>query len=248
MNDFELRVARLEGALEVLRDEMARVDARINKNKTQEGRYDKFLRTVNAFSAIIAGTLVACVAYFLTDSVNHALQQHQIEVASGQAMQILTATLRDSHVEKPAAEAAALSLASAFGNDAAITLIMELEDGNEITIPAAEKALRALGLKNPAPTCELVAKVVLNNSRLFSLRTHETAIRLLGDLGCPNAAQTLHQYRTFLASVAARNLQNPIDEYSKVFGSEPAIDQGGIRDLTNTLDNELTLIQAQTAR
>jgi ankyrin repeat protein len=246
MSDIATRLASLESELEALHNELARIQDKIDRGTPEEGLFDKMLKVLSATSTIIAGVIVVVVGYFLTDSVNHALQQHQIEVSSGQAMEQLLEKLRDPRAAKNDADATAITLASAFGNDAAVALIMELEDGNEVTVPAAEKGLRALALKDQTPTCNLLVKVLTNESRLFSWRTHEAAVRLIGDLDCPNAKGTLAEYKAELASIGARNAQEPLAEYQKIFAPEPPVDEGSVKELSDQLDKEIALVQVHS--
>lgn len=246
MSEIATRIVSLESELEALRNELTLIQGRIDRGTPEEGLFDKALKVLSATSTIIAGVIVVVVGYFLTDSVNHALQQHQIEISSGQAMEQLLEKLRDPRAAKNNADATAITLASAFGNDAAVSLIMELEDGNEVTVPAAEKGLRALALKDQAPTCNLLVKVLTNESRLFSWRTHKVAVRLVGDLDCPDAKGTLAEYKAALASIRARNVREPLAEYQKIFASEPAVDEGSIKELSDQLDREIALVQVHS--
>jgi hypothetical protein len=165
--------------------------------KTPRGWLDVF----QALSPLITPVLVALVGFVLVERVNVTLRQRQADLASGEAISKLVSTLRDPTVELKAADGAALTLA-AYGGDAVLPLISVLEYGSDVTTAAAGKGLRVLGLMHRDATCRGLGQVVDNRTRLFKWTTHQTAIVLIGELGCRDQREDLRRYKTLLDGAA----------------------------------------------
>jgi hypothetical protein len=82
-------------------------------------------------------------------------------------------------------------------------LVTTLATGDEVRRPAAERALRAVGLTAPEAVCLPLVKVVDNRSGRFTWLTHLSSLRLLGDLECDQARPALSRYRQLLAAVTS---------------------------------------------
>jgi len=246
MESLETRLARVEGMMSAT---LARLGEEAGKAPTPAPAPPRkgVLDVVQAFGPIVSGLLVALVAYVLTGSVTQILEERRVELSFGQAMQPLLVKLRDSKADRIEAEATALTLAVAFGKDAALPLLSELQTGTEVSVPAAEKALQALGLNHRQPTCDVLARAVGNRTRLFSWTTQRTAARLLADLDCQHAVPTLAAYRAFLVSLAAQPPERALEEYRQAVRDEPPVSIGTLAELRAAIDQALRLLDRQRA-
>lgn len=177
----EARLARLEEAVA----------------KLQPKRKDVWEK-LQALGPIVSGVLVAVVGYWLTGSVNNAIQRQQLQLSNVKEMRDLLGQLNTADADQ--AEAAALTL-SAFGRPAVPAVMGALAAGGEVRAPAAERALRAIGLNDPDAVCEPARKVVDNRTARFTWLAHLAALRLLGDLECRGARASVEAYARALAAL-----------------------------------------------
>jgi hypothetical protein len=177
----EARLARLEEALQ----------------KVQPKRKDRWEK-LQAVTPLLSGILVAVVGYFLTGSVNNAIQRQQLHLSNVKEMRDLLGQLNTADIDQ--ADAAAFTL-SAFGRPAVPAVMGALLAGGEVRAPAAEKALRAIGFDDPSAVCEPARKVVDNRTARFSWLAHLSAIRLLGDLECRDARTSVEAYARALGGI-----------------------------------------------
>jgi hypothetical protein len=185
---------------------------------------------LQAVGPLIAGVLVAIVGYFLTGSVNNAIQRQQLQLSNVREMRELLAQLNT-----PEAESAAFTL-SAFGRPAVPALVAALAAGGDPRAPAAESALRAIGLDDPGAVCTAARKIIDNRTALFSWLAHLSAIRLLRDVECPGARASLEAYSQALGAV-----QKPSDlaAFASRFAPDPALDLDGVGQLKSEIDRTL---------
>jgi len=155
---------------------------------------------LQAVTPLLAGILLAFVSYFLTGSVNNAIQRGQLQLSNVKEMRDLLAQLDTA--DATAADSAAFTL-SAFGRPAVPPLIAALLAGGDVRMPAAERSLRAIGLNDPAAVCGPIRRVIDNRTGRFSWLAHLSTIRLLGDLECRDARTSLEAYSRSLALVKA---------------------------------------------
>ena len=74
--------------------------------------WDKLEILFGPILSFVSALVVITIAYFVKDSVDNALRERQLEIASAEAMQPLIAKLRTLTVPLEDAQAAALSLAA----------------------------------------------------------------------------------------------------------------------------------------
>jgi hypothetical protein len=135
-------------------------------------------------------------------------------------------------VTPESAQATALTI-GAFGRPAVGPLVTTLATGDEIRRPAAERALRALGLTDSAAVCGPLVRIVDNRSGRFTWLTHLSALRLIGDLECGDARPALARYREVLAAVAS---PDQLARLGPVFDQSVPTDMDSVQQLLGELD------------
>lgn len=155
---------------------------------------------LQAVSGLLSGVLVAVVGFFLTNTVNRAVQDRQMQFSSAKDMQELLGRLTDPSKTPQDKETTALIVAN-WGKFALQPLINQLQ-GELNTSLAAEAGLHAIARSDPASTCAAMVAVLDNRTRLFPWPTHLAAIRVLADCSCPRAIPALERYRSLLNSRA----------------------------------------------
>jgi hypothetical protein len=160
---------------------------------------------------IIVAVLGALLAYYLTGYFQQtldlrklelevqklALEQRKTDLSGIGQMRELIGQLYKDGITPREAEAIALSLA-AFGDLAAPPLIHAIETGSPNRRTGAEVGLAAAALAAPDPVCGTLARVIDNRTALFNWQTHESAIRLLGQLGCRNQRLSVEAFGRLL--------------------------------------------------
>ena len=198
--------------------------------KLQPKRKDNWEKA-QAIAPLVAGLLVAVVSYFLTGSVNNAIQRQQLQLSNVKEMRDLLAQLDTA--ESNQADSAAFTL-SAFGRPAVSPLMAALLAGGEVRAPAAERALRAIGLNDAAAVCAPARKVLDNRTGRFSWLAHLSVIRLLGDLECRDALASVESYSRALDLVKS---QADVSTFASRVDPDPPLDLAAVGQL-----------QAETAR
>ena len=198
--------------------------------KLQPKRKDGWEK-LQALTPLVSGVLLAFVGYFLTGSVNNAIQRQQLQLSNVKEMRELLAQLETADSNQ--AEVAGFTL-SAFGRPAVPPLMAALLSGGEVRAPAAERALRAIGLNDAGAICEPARRVFDNRTGRFSWIAHLAAIRLLGDLECHEARASVEAYAQALEKV-----RSPADvtAFASRVDDEPPLDFAAVGQL-----------QAETAR
>lgn len=176
-----------------LEDRIAKIEEQMEKQQKKKKKPKDFWDKLQAVSSLISGLVVVIVAYFLTGSVNQALQERQLELSNLTAMRELMVKLGSPDISLPDAEATTITLA-AFGKYAVVPLINQLQSERDIKVLAAEKGLRVLSLTHRAEVCESLMAILKNRTRLFTWQTHRRAIGLIGDINCVPAKPLLEQY------------------------------------------------------
>jgi hypothetical protein len=160
---------------------------------------------------IIVAVLGALLAYALTGYFQQtldlrkleleveklALEQRKTDLSGIGQMRELIAQLYKDGITPQEAQAIALSLA-AFGDLAVPPLIHAIETGSPNRRTGAEVGLAAAALAAPDPVCATLARVIDNRTALFTWQTHESAIRLLGQLGCQNQRLSVEAFGRLL--------------------------------------------------
>jgi hypothetical protein len=185
--DRDARLSRLEEAVKKLQP------------KKKDG-WEK----LQAAAPLISGLLVVIFGFILTGSVNNAIQRQQLQLSNVKEMRELLAQL--SSADEDVADSAAFTL-SAFGRPAVPALMSALAAGGDVRAPAAEQALRAIGLGDPVAVCEPTRKLLDSRSGLVSWIAYLSALRLLADVECGGARASVQAFATALE----RTSQKPDD-------------------------------------
>ncbi|HUS07274.1 MAG TPA: hypothetical protein VMZ52_13290 [Bryobacteraceae bacterium] len=165
---------------------------RVSKlEKKPKDAWDKFA----SLSSLLSGLVIAVVAYFLTGSVNNALQERQLQFSNAKEMQELLSRMADPKTLIPDKESTALVLAN-FGRYAIAPLLNEIESGQEGRMTAGERGLQAIGFSDPTNACRELRRVVEKPSRIFHWYTHAAVIRLLRDGDCRDVLPVLQRYQS----------------------------------------------------
>jgi hypothetical protein len=159
---------------------------------------------IGALAPFVSGALVAVVGYFLTDSVNTALKREQLTLSNVTEMRALLLALEGP---KPEEWRAAAFTLSAFGAPAVPPLVSALTTADEVRAPIIEASLRGVGLSTPGAVCPPMVAVLDNRTGRYTYLMHQSAIRLIGDLGCREAAPVLTRYASVVAAaISSGNL------------------------------------------
>lgn len=143
--------------------------------------------------------VIAIVGWFVTDAVRTGLERQQLQLANASGMSELLVKLLGPDITNVEARATASTLA-AFGAPAVAPLVTSLADADDVRTPAIEGALRAIGLNDPKAVCGPLISVLENRTGRFSWLMHRSAIRVIGDVRCRDAAALLRQYSARLAA------------------------------------------------
>jgi hypothetical protein len=150
-----------------------------------------------AWIQAISPILLALVGLYFTDTVRMGFERQQLQLANASGMQGLLVQLLGDKVSQTDARAAASTLA-AFGPPAVAPLVTALADADDVRTPAIEGALRAIGLNNPDAVCRPLLSLLEHQTGRYSWLMHRSAIRVVGDVGCPEARTLLQRYRQAL--------------------------------------------------
>jgi DNA-binding FrmR family transcriptional regulator len=155
---------------------------------------------ISALSPAVTGIVLLLIGYGLKDSVDQAMKREELHLSSVKDMQEALVVLEKPDITKETSVGTSLTLA-AFGHYAVPSLLMVLDNGDEVRSPAAEEALRAIALNEPQAVCDSMLRVLSNRSRRFIWLTHLAALRLLGDASCDGGTTVLKEYSRALDGV-----------------------------------------------
>lgn len=153
-----------------------------------------------------------------------ALEQRKADLSGIGQMRELIADLYQEGITPADAEAIALSLA-AFGDLAAAPLIHAIETGSPNRRTGAETGLAAAALAAPDQVCATLAQVIDNRTALFNWQTHESALRLLGQLGCRNQRLSVEAFGRLLGRGVA--------------GYRPTVHEDGVPEVNDVIVHRL---------
>lgn len=153
-----------------------------------------------------------------------ALEQRKADLSGIGQMRELIADLYHEGITPADAEAIALSLA-AFGDLAAAPLIHAIETGSPNRRTGAETGLAAAALAAPDRVCATLAQVIDNRTALFNWQTHESALRLLGQLGCRNQRLSVEAFGRLLGGGVA--------------GYRPTVHENGVPEVNDVIVHRL---------
>jgi hypothetical protein len=195
---------------------------------------------LSGLTPIVSGIVLAIIGYYLNDSVNAGFKRQELKLSNVKEMQEQLATLENPATSAKDVEVAALTL-SAFGAPAVGPLVTALFVGDEVRRPAAEIALRAVGLSEPEAVCGPMIKILDNHTGRFSWLTHLTAMRLIGDLECQNAGMVLAEYRAVLHNVVS---PETLPALAAIVADDPRPDVNSARQLMDELERTAKILQA----
>lgn len=159
---------------------------------------------IGALAPFVSGAILAVLGYFLTGSVNTALKREELSLSNVTEMRALLLALEGPKEEEWRAAAFTLS---AFGAPAVPPLVSALTTADEIRTTIVEAALRGIGLSRPEAVCPPMIAALDNRTGRYTYLMHHSAIRLIGDLGCPKSGSVLRRYAAVVASaIASGNL------------------------------------------
>jgi hypothetical protein len=212
---------------------LSRIEQEVKKllPKTKD-RWEK----LQVLMPLTSGLLVVIVGYFLTGSVNTAIQRQQLQLSNVKEMRDLLVQLNTGDTAQ--AEATAFAL-SAFGRPAVPALVAALAAGGEVRAPAAERALRIIGLSDPDAVCPTVGRVLANHSASYPWPAHLSAVRLAGDLECRQARASLEALDRRVNAV-----QRPADLAALAgwAAADPALDLQAVGLLKEQLERTLRIV------
>jgi hypothetical protein len=159
---------------------------------------------LDVLKAILPGVVLAIVGYVLNDTVNHALQEHQLQIDAIKSMQVLTADLQNPKITQAEAQAKAAQLA-AFGKYSVPFFVNVHEIGNEYGALGAEDGLRMVARSEPESVCDRINAVIHNRTGLYHWQTHLAALELIAEVKCAGALTDVKAYESDLDSLATLN-------------------------------------------
>ena len=203
----------------------------------KKGPWDVATLVMPLLSSLISGVALAMVAYWLTGNIELALKRDTLQLAQVKEMQALIAGLTTDKLDTESALPTALTLA-AYGKPAVAPLLALLtEHFDEVRGPAAESALRAIGLAHRDAVCEPIATLARARAGRLAWPVQATLIRLIGDVRCDMARAQLKAMDQRLASVDIADLKAD-------FAPEPTFDKASVRDLRASIKATLRSLEA----
>ena len=165
-----------------------------------------------AWIQAISPILLALVGLYFTDTVRMGFERQQLQLANASGMQGLLVQLLGDKVSQTEARAAASTLA-AFGPPAVAPLVTALADADDVRTPAIEGALRAIGLNDPEAVCGPLLSMLEHQTGRYSWLMYRSAIRVIGDVRCPEARTLLQTYRQALAGGTLKAFDPATEEW-----------------------------------
>jgi len=148
---------------------------------------------------LIPGLVLFLIGYVFLDTAKQKLEERQLGTENAKEVRDLVKELLRDDIDGRTADATALAIA-AFGRYAVVPLVTVLQAGGESRVLAAEKGIRATALLDRSYTCGVLAEVLDNRSRGFTLLVHKNVIRAADRIGCGDdrLRQSLVAYRQLL--------------------------------------------------
>lgn len=202
----------------------------------KKGPWDVATLVMPLVSSLVSGIALALVAYWLTGNIELALKRDTLQLAQVKEMQALIAGLASDKLDSESALPTALTLA-AYGKPAVPPLLALLtERFDEVRGPAAESALRAIGLANRDAVCEPLVTLARARAGRLAWPVQATVIRLIGDVRCDKAVTQLKAMDQRLASV-------DVAELKADFAPEPTFDKASVRDLRASIQGTVRSLE-----
>ncbi len=241
MPSTDVRLLRLEADLERLKPTLAqRIERLEEKVKKGESFGKQLLKLLGqALVPVISGAVILILGYAVKDSVDQALARQQLQLSYATEMQELLEKMSATNATREQVEAAALVLAT-FGENAVVPLINELQLEGSIRALAAESGLRAMALMETSQHCNVLVKILSSRSRLYRWETHRRVIRLLGDLDCRDAVETLQEYEKLISK---SEKQNGFKDYTAILRRDSSLNIDSIQQIKKTLGNTMEVLR-----
>jgi hypothetical protein len=186
-----------------------RLDATVELKQPVEEKGIDWAAWIQAISPI----LLAAVGLYFTDTVRNGFERQQLQLANASGMQTLLVQLLGPNVSQTDARAAASTLAS-FGPPAVAPLVTALSDADDVRTPAIEGALRAIGLNNADAVCRPLMSVLERQTGRYSWLMYRSAVRVIGDVRCPEARTLLQAYAKALADGTLKTFDPATEEWA----------------------------------
>jgi len=154
---------------------------------SDKDRWDKIEKLSTGAWAVV--TLF--VSIFVTGRIENALKERQLYLENIKDMQALVDQLNKA--DPLTAMSCAVSL-GAHGRYSVVPLIQALQAGVPDHRKAAEAGLSAAAAVDHDFVCQQLTGVIGNRTGLYQKEVPESAARLLGDLNCPGALDSLQAY------------------------------------------------------
>jgi len=193
----------MDEQLAALKDEVEALSSRIDTliesvEETADRAESKSV--VERYGVIIGAgmsLLIFVLGYFLKDTVDLALRERQVELASAEAVQGLVLQLVGTGTGEEQS-AAAVALAG-FGKPAIAPLVRQLRLRSVGARDVGMEGLRAVALDHHAETCDALDRVIGERRRDYPVWSHMAAAGLLRQLRCSKALESLRTLRRLMA-------------------------------------------------
>jgi hypothetical protein len=184
--------------------------------------------------------VLAAIGYFLTGSVNQAVQKGQLQFNYVKEMQELLSKLGDSKTTLEEAKTTAVALA-AFGSYSIPPLLNEIQSGGLNRQAAGEYGLRAVALADPKNACPALGRVLENRTAAYNWLTHRAAIRILGAANCERAQPILTGYQFRLNGAASS--PDGFTAFQSTLAGDPSVTKETVDQLKSEVDKTLKLLE-----
>lgn len=178
-------IAYIKGVEQKLKD----IDQRLDGLKP---RKKDFWEKFQATSSFLSGIIVLLATLLVTNRIDHALKERQLQTENVKDMQTILAKLSTSASTEDARNSS-LTLA-AYGRYAIPPFIEILQNHPPEHRDAAMAGLRAVGATDPKAVCDQLSRVLKNRTRLYHFEVHQSAAQVLGDMDCKSAIPVLQSY------------------------------------------------------
>jgi hypothetical protein len=193
---------------------------------------------LQALGGILTALTTALVGYFLTGSVNMALEKRKLESTNVGQMRDLIRSFNSDKIESGDAEAHALTLA-AFGEFAVPTLTAALGTNTQARALAAETGLMAVALHDRPFVCTTLVDVLDNRTQRYTWLLQKRTVTLLGKLDCGRKANSALE--RYLALVMNAKTPAGLATYVGALDPNSDVGRGEVADMLEALCRTSTL-------
>ena len=231
-NDLS-QLAYLHGVEQKLKD----LDTRLsNAQPKKKDGWDKF----QSLSSFLSAIIVLLASLFITNRVEQALKERQLQLANVKEMEQILEKITDVRASPDTVRSASLTLA-AYGRYAVPPLIQVMRNNPPEHLAAAMDGLRAVGATEPKVVCQQLTAIINNRTQLYHVEVHQNAVQLLGDINCQGSTRALEMYIDRLGQTKPTNAP-----FSKVPGSQ-TLSENDIESVRTQAEGALKALRAQAA-